>query len=106
MFNLKFIEIEEAKYLIHHINKRLSVTSAQMLNHLSIIAVGEDIRDQGDALIRAEGTINQAFPDWNSAAREKVVRQTNAWLLQASHNVQRLRTVDGFLMPAFLRQHP
>lgn len=107
MFNLESVEIEEArKYLIHHIDKRLSVIPAQTLNHLSIITVGEDICDQGDSLIRTEGTINQAFPHWNSATREKMIRQTSGWLLQASHNVQCLWAVEGFLMPALLRQHP
>jgi len=49
-----------------------------VLDRLSFIAA-EDVYEQGDALACGEGTINQAFPRWNPATREKTVRQINGW---------------------------
>lgn len=37
-----------------------------MLNRLGVTAVGEDVRDQGDALIRSERTIGKALPNWDT----------------------------------------
>ena len=46
-----------------------------MLNRIGLPAVGEDVRDQGDALICGEGKINQVFPRWDAATREKSTGQ-------------------------------
>ena len=67
------------KYLIYHVDKRLSIVPAYILNRHSFIAV-EDVCDQGDALRCGERTTNQASPRWNPATREKMVRQINAWV--------------------------
>ena len=50
-----------------------------MLNNLNFVTVGEDVRDQGDAFIRGEGTNYQALPRWNTSANGKTVRVMYAW---------------------------
>ena len=37
-------------------------------NHLGIVVVREDVRDQRPALVRGERTIDQGFPRWNAVA--------------------------------------
>ena len=63
------------KYLVYHVDKGLSFVPTETVDRLSFTAVGEDVHDQGDARICGEGTINQAFPRWNAAARAKPVSQ-------------------------------
>ena len=42
------------EHLIHRLNKGLSVVTIEALERVSFIAVGEDVCDQGDALIQRE----------------------------------------------------
>jgi hypothetical protein len=72
-------ERKVGKYLIYHVNEGLSIVPAQTLDRLCFIAVGEYVCDQRDALIFGERTIDQAFPGWNAAGRERLVRPTFTW---------------------------
>ena len=64
------------KYPIYYVDKGLGILPAETPDCLDFIAIRKDLCDQGDAITWVEGTINQAFPRWNSPAREKQVRQT------------------------------
>lgn len=57
------------KYLVYYVNKGLSIVPTQKLDRLYFIIIGENCRDQGDALICGKGTANQTFPRWNSVAQ-------------------------------------
>ena len=46
------------KYLVYHVNKGLSILSANIHNLCSFVAVGEVLLDQGDTFIESEGAIN------------------------------------------------
>lgn len=84
------------KHLIYHIDEGLGVAPTQASNHFSFIAVGEDGCNQGDAFIRGKGAIDQLFPRWNAATREKLVRPVNVRFQnrnsQAAQDVQHLWT--------------
>ena len=45
-------------YLVYHINKGLSIVSANIHNLYSFVAVGEVLLDQEDTFIEREGAIN------------------------------------------------
>ena len=62
------------KYLIYRINEGLSIIPTETRHLLGFIAVGEDIRNQGYALIYGVRSINQTFPCWGATARGKLVR--------------------------------
>ena len=67
------------EYLIDHIDKGLGIVPKKMPNNLSLVAIGEDGRDQGDTLICGEGTNDQALPHRDSTGHEKLVRQIDVW---------------------------
>lgn len=69
-------------YLGYHINKDLGVVSRQVPDHLNLIAIREDPCNQGNSLVRGEGTANQPFPCWAFTSNEKTVESTNARLLE------------------------
>ena len=53
---------------MYYIDKGLGIAPAKIPDHLNFVTVREDLRDQGDTLVRSEGTIDQALPRWNTAA--------------------------------------
>lgn len=65
-------------YLVNRIDECLSIVPAKAINHITLIFVGKNGRDQGDALTCGGGAINQTFPHWRTAASRKEVRLTNA----------------------------
>ena len=72
--------------------------------------VGEDPRDKGGALVRGAGTLDQALPRWNVAARGKLVKVTCPWSKarnsQTAQNIRRFRAQVSFLVPETLGQCP
>ena len=55
-------------YLVNRIDKGLSFTPTKTPNHLGIVVIIEDVRDQRLALVRSERAISQGIPRWNSVA--------------------------------------
>jgi len=71
--------------------------------------VGEDGRDQGDALIYSNGLINRPFPCRDSVTRELVkprVSGSRGRNLQAAQYLQHLWAPTRFLIPALLSHRP
>lgn len=83
-------------YLVHHVNKGLSVIPTELLDCFCLSAVGEDDLDQIDVPICGNGTTNQTFPCQGATTREKLVRTANMRFqdlgLQTARNFQRLWT--------------
>ena len=58
--------------LVYNIDEGLGVIPREICNHLGLIMVCENCRDQRNALVRCEGTVDQLFPGRTFAAYEKV----------------------------------
>jgi len=65
-------------YLVYLVDNGLGIISGEVLDHLDLITVREDRRDQGDTLVRGEGIAGQPFPCCVVAAHGKTVRPGNA----------------------------
>jgi len=63
-------------YLVYDVDKVLGVVAGEMFDHLHLVAVREDSRDQGDAFVYIEGMADQPFPGWKPTARKKTVELT------------------------------
>lgn len=55
------------------------------LNHLGIMVVRENVRDQGSALFRSERAINQWLPWWNAAAMQKPGQDDTPVIAELKH---------------------
>ena len=64
-------------HLVYHIDEGLSIIPTEILDYLSFIGIGEDVRDQGYALFSDVRVINQAFPCWEAAVCTKPIRPAN-----------------------------
>ena len=65
-------------YLVYHVDKGLSVVSAEALYYLDLVRVGEGGRQQKYAFIRGEGMVDELFPGWGArTAHEKTIRLKN-----------------------------
>ena len=65
------------RYLVYCVDKRLSTISTEILDRLSLIRVGENVRNQGDALFCGVMVVDQAFPCWEATACMKPIRPAN-----------------------------
>ena len=65
-------------YLVYDINKVLGVVAREVFNHLNLVVVREDGRDQRDAFIRGEGVTNQSFPGWAPTGDSRMAKLINA----------------------------
>ena len=83
------------RYLIYHINKGLGILPTKILHHLSFITIGEDVCDQGGALIWIEVGVDQAFPRWNTPAFEEDMRLTFAWIQKGTYTSGGIRSTRG-----------
>jgi len=63
--------------LVYDIDKVLGIVAREVFDHLNLVAVREDSRDQGDAFVRGEGIADQPIPGWKSTARKKTVKSIN-----------------------------
>ena len=61
-------------HLINHVDKGLGIFPTEGLQHFNLVAVREDGRDHGDAFACSKFPVDQTFPRWSAAAREKPVR--------------------------------
>jgi hypothetical protein len=59
--------------LVHLIDKRLGIISGEISDHIDLIRVRENRRNQGDALALNEGIVDQTFPRLAVAAQNKIV---------------------------------
>jgi len=65
-------------YLVHCIEEGLGDFSREAPDHLDLILVREYRRDQRDALVCGEGTLDQLFPGWKSTAHREPVKLAKA----------------------------
>ena len=63
-------------HLVHRINESLGIISREMSNHLNLITVGEDGRQQRGALVRGKGVADQLFPGWRVTTTDDTVKLT------------------------------
>ena len=63
-------------HFVYHVNKGLSIISREMSDHLDLIAVREDGRYQGGALVRGKGIADQPVPGGEVAIRKNRVKLT------------------------------
>ena len=96
------------KHLIDHIDKGLSVIPREALNHFSFMTVREDDCDQGDTLIRGEGTNNQPLPRWNVTTHEGQANTRMVPELRLTSRVKfpTLLDVGGLLDPSIVASMP
>ena len=61
-------------HLVNHVDKGLGIIPAEGLEHFDLVAVREDGRDHRDAFACGKFPVDQTFPRWSVASREKPVR--------------------------------
>ena len=65
-------------HFVYQVDKGLGIISREAFDRLHLIAIREDGRYQGDALVRGRGRTNQSFPEWRVTAHEKTISSANA----------------------------
>ena len=65
-------------YGVHLIDKNLGIIPREIFDHLNQVILQKYCSDQRYAFVRGEGMIDQPFPGWSFAARERVVRLVDA----------------------------
>ena len=64
-------------YLVCHIDEGLGIIPGEVSDHLNLITVRENHRDQKDTFARGESITDQPFPGWDFTAHEEPVELTN-----------------------------
>jgi len=64
------------RHLVYHIDKCLGIIPREISGHFDLVVVREDCCDQKGALVCGKGVVDEPFPDWRFAARERAVRLT------------------------------
>ena len=64
-------------YLIYNVDESLGIIPREVSDHLNLITIREDCRDQRDALVCGEGVTDQLFPSWDFTVHEVAVELIN-----------------------------